>query len=142
MTAAPLLEVRLVASIEEWRDSFWYQHGVLLSAAPAACREKLDQQWRDLMRMGAEMERVTIVEPDLTVIQSAATDHVSTANPPLRPPRLISPFRFHPTVVAGDRDGPSLLLLPRSAFCLHSHPTLRIDRVPRRGRRRPQPNRG
>jgi hypothetical protein len=60
LTAAPLLQVRLaaVASLEEWCEQFWYEE------SSASQREQIDQQWRDLMRMGAEMERVTIVEAD------------------------------------------------------------------------------
>jgi hypothetical protein len=68
LTAAPRLEVLLevAASIEEWCDYFWYQQDVFFSDEPAAYREQLDEQWRELQRMGAEMERVTVVEPVLS----------------------------------------------------------------------------
>jgi hypothetical protein len=55
LTAAPLLEVRLqsAASLEEWR-------GCWTPSVLAADRERIDDQWRELQRIGAEMERVTI----------------------------------------------------------------------------------
>ena len=62
LTASPRLEVRLEAgaSIETWRHTCYDPNITALQ------REQLDEQWRELQRMGAEMERVTVVDADLT----------------------------------------------------------------------------
>jgi hypothetical protein len=59
LTASQRLEVLLEAgaSIDTWRDSFVYRQ------ASALQREQLDDQWRELQRMAAETERVTIADP-------------------------------------------------------------------------------
>ena len=58
LTAAPLLEVRLqvAASLEEWRGCWTYQ----TPPVSAADREQIDEQWRELQHIGAELERVII----------------------------------------------------------------------------------
>jgi len=63
LTAAPRLEVRLqmAATVEKWRKCFWY------SGTTVSQRKQMDDQWSELQRMGMEMERVTVVEPDITV---------------------------------------------------------------------------
>ena len=63
LTAASLLEVRLelAASIEEWRGSASYEEGEGDEAGPA--EQQMDEQWDELQRMAAEMERVTIAHP-------------------------------------------------------------------------------
>lgn len=57
LTAAPQLEVQLevTSNIETWRSANEYRW-----ASAASC-ELMDDQWRELQRMGAEMERVTVV---------------------------------------------------------------------------------
>jgi hypothetical protein len=61
LAAAPLLQVRLEvpASIETWRKAFCCTH------EQTSAQRELDEQWRELQRLGAEMERVTVVEPVL-----------------------------------------------------------------------------
>jgi hypothetical protein len=61
LTAAPRLEVRLemATSIGEWRGSLCYSHGL----ASALQRGQMDDQWSELQRAAAELERVTVVEP-------------------------------------------------------------------------------
>jgi len=58
LAAAPLLAVRLelAASIDEWRSSTSHRRG------SAADRQQIDEQWRQLQRMGADLERVTIAD--------------------------------------------------------------------------------
>jgi hypothetical protein len=60
LAAAPLLAVRLAVatSIDKWRNSFCYSHG----QASDLQREQLDEQWRELQRMAAEMGRVSVVD--------------------------------------------------------------------------------
>jgi hypothetical protein len=64
LTAAPLLRVRLavVATQASWCNlsKFWYRY------ADESQRERVKEQWRELQRLGAEMARVTIVEPILS----------------------------------------------------------------------------
>ena len=62
LAAAPLLQVRLEvpASIETWCKAFCYTH------EQTSAQRELDEQWRELQRLGAEMERVTVVEPVLS----------------------------------------------------------------------------
>jgi len=61
LTAVPLLQVRLemAVTIEGWRGSFCYSHGL----ASALQRGQMDDQWSELQRAAAELERVTVVEP-------------------------------------------------------------------------------
>ena len=58
LTAAPRLEVRLEipASMDGWRGSDGYRR----LAATASDRKDMEDQWRELQRMGAELERVII----------------------------------------------------------------------------------
>jgi hypothetical protein len=57
LAAAPRLEVRLemAVPIDEWRSSCWYEQ------SSASQREEVERQWRELQRVGADLERVTIV---------------------------------------------------------------------------------
>ena len=59
LTAAPRLEVRLgiPASMDGWLGSDGYRR----LAATESDRKEMDDQWRELQCMGAELERVTVV---------------------------------------------------------------------------------
>ena len=59
LAAAPQLQVRLLvaASVEEWRTSNTHYKPSAMSAPEW---ERVGEQWRELQRMGAELERVTL----------------------------------------------------------------------------------
>lgn len=59
LAAAPRLEVWLAmaATIEQWRNRCLYQ----THASTASQRDQMDEQWRNLQRMGAELPRVTVI---------------------------------------------------------------------------------
>jgi hypothetical protein len=57
LAAAPRLKVRLHApSLDRWRMALWY-----FGNDDAAQTEQMDEQWHELQRMGADLERVTAV---------------------------------------------------------------------------------
>ena len=68
LTAAPLLAVRLevAASTDEWYESGRYR----MFFTSEADRQQIGEQWHELRRMGAEMERVTVI--DVHEIQSSS----------------------------------------------------------------------
>jgi len=57
LDTAPRLEVQLevTSNIETWRSANEYRW-----ASAASC-EQMDEQWRELQRMGKELERVIIL---------------------------------------------------------------------------------